>query len=471
VPSSSLPDPGTGDIAPAVTEAPLTRGIGLLAATSLNVTNMVGIGPFITIPVFMSHMGGPQALVAWVIAAVVVVCDGLVWCELAAAFPGSGGTYHFFRRAYAGTPGAGLMPFLYIWTFLASGALELASGYIGIAMYLEYVLKQLAPATVAGADASDAGGISITMTRVFMALCALGISAVLMRRIGDLGKMAIVLWAGSMATVIAVIAAGMAHFQPELLEIPPEAFRADKAFFTGLGLAMLVAIYDYFGYYNVCYLGDEVRDPSRTLPRSVLLSIAIVATVYFGMNLCIIGVIPWQEVVKSDYIGSEFMERLFGTGVAVAFTFMILWTAIACLFSMTLGYSRIPFAAARNGDFLPVFARLHPVKKYPYVSLAFLGVASASLCFFDLGEVITGAVSLRILVQHVGQIAALDRVRKLRRDVVLPFRMRLYPLPILIAHAGWMFALWSAGWLWGLVAYGMTALGCVVYWVWKGRRR
>ena len=432
---------------------------------------MVGIGPFITIPVFMSHMGGPQALVAWVIAAVVVVCDGLVWCELAAAFPGSGGTYNFFRRAYDGTPAGGLMPFLYIWTFLASGALELASGYIGIALYLEFVLQQLAPSMVAGADAAASGPITITTTRIFMALCALGISVVLMRKIGDLGKAAVVLWAGSMATVITVIAAGVAHFQPELVRIPPDAFRADKAFFEGLGLAMLVAIYDYFGYYNVCYLGDEVRDPSRTLPRSVLLSIAIVATVYFGMNLCIIGVIPWQEVVQSDYIGSEFMQRLFGTGVAVAFTFMILWTAIACLFSMTLGYSRIPYAAARNGDFFPVFARLHPVHRYPYVSLAFLGVASAALCFFDISDVITGAVALRILVQHVGQIAALHYVRTRRPDVVLPFRMRLYPVPSIVAGVGWVFALWSSGSVWWAAAVGMTALGCVVYWAWRGRGR
>jgi len=462
--SASAPDPGAGDAAPAGTEAPLTRGIGLLAATSLNVTNMVGIGPFITIPLFMTKMGGPQALVAWVAAAVVVVCDGLVWCELAAAFPGSGGTYSFFRHAFAGTRIAGLMPFLFIWTFLASGALELASGYIGIAMYLEYVFPGL------GGPAGGAEGIlTFTIGRVLMAMCALCLAAVLMRRIGALGKFAVILWAGSMATVLTVIVSGIVHFDPALLEIPPGALRVDTAFFGGLGGAMLIAIYDYFGYYNVCFLGDEVRNPSKTLPRSVLLSIAIVATVYLMMNLSIIGVIPWQEVIKSEYIGSEFMERLFGRGVAVAFTFMILWTAIACLFSMTLGYSRIPYAAARNGDFLRVFARLHPEGRYPYVSLGFLGVASAALCFFELGDVVTGAVALRILVQHLGQIAALHYVRKRRPDVVLPFRMRLYPLPSIIAIVGWIFVLWSSGWVW--VVLGMTALGCVVYRAWRGRGR
>ena len=120
--------------------APLARGIGLVQATSLNVANMVGVGPFITIPLFVAAMGGPQALVGWIVAAVLVLCDGLVWSELGAALPGSGGTYHFLREIYGRYRGGRLIAFLFIWQFLISGTLELASGYIGAAGYLAYAV-------------------------------------------------------------------------------------------------------------------------------------------------------------------------------------------------------------------------------------------------------------------------------------------------------------------------------------------
>jgi amino acid transporter len=320
----------------------MERSLGLLQATSLNIANMVGIGPFITIPAFIAAMQGPQAMIAWGFAALVVLCDGLVWSELGAALPGSGGSYHFLKTVFGPMRYGRVVPFLFIWQFLISGALEMASGYIGALNYLRYA----APNWMGGWESYPGGDRWIAVGAVVL------VTALLCQRIGKIGWLSVWMTAGTLLTVLLVIVAGLFHFDPSHLALPEEAFRFDQRFATGLGAAMLIAIYDYLGYYNICHLGEEVREPARTIPRAIISSVIVIALIYWTMNLCIIGVIPWQEAMHSKNIAADFMERLFGRPWAVAFTWLILWTAIACMFSITLGYSRIPFAAARSGDFL-----------------------------------------------------------------------------------------------------------------------
>jgi amino acid transporter len=438
---------------------PLERGLGLLQATSLNVANMVGIGPFITIPLFIAAMGGPQAMVGWVVAAVLVLCDGLVWSELGAALPGSGGTYHFLKRIFGAYRWGRVLPFLFIWQFLISGTLELASGYIGMMNYVKYALPGLEPALrrwhVPGGMAAVA------------ALTVVVVTALLCRRIRAVGWLAVAMCAGTVITVTAVIVAGLTHFNPSLLQMPPGAFTLNRAWFGGLGAAMLIAIYDYLGYFNVCHLGDEVRDPGRTIPRAVILSVVIIAAVYLTMNLSIIAVVPWQEAMKSENIAALFMERLFGRTAAVAFTVLVIWTALASLFAGTLGYSRIPFAAAREGDFFPAFALLHRTGHYPVVSLLSLSALTAVFCFFSLDVVISAAVSVRILVQFIGQIVALHLLRTTRPDVPMPFKMWLYPLPSLVALVGWSFV-WVTSGRQVLLSGGLViVLGVAVFFAWQ----
>jgi amino acid transporter len=276
-----------------------------------------------------------------------------------------------------------------------------------------------------------------------------------------------VLCAGTIITVLTVIVAGLANFNADLLTLPPEGIRFDRTFASGLGAAMLIAIYDYLGYYNICHLGDEVQNPGRTIPLAVMISVVLVAAIYLTMNIAIIGVIPWQEAMESENIASLFMERLYGRSVAIGFTALILWTSLACMFAITLGYSRIPYAAAKSGDFFPVFATLHATGRFPVVSLAVLGSLTAVFCFFSLQAVIDAAVTVRILVQFVAQIHALHLVRTTRPDIVLPFRMWLYPLPSLLALAGWLFVLSTAQPLILLASLGVIVSGCVAYVIWR----
>jgi amino acid transporter len=458
-PTPQAGTPGAGNAASIDESGGLVRGLGLLQATALNVSNMVGIGPFITIPLFIAAMGGPHALVGWVVAAVLVLCDGLVWSELGAALPGSGGTYHFLREVFGRYRWGRIMPFLFIWQFLISGTLEMASGYIGSVDYLKYVFPSLEQSLV---DRGIPGGLSW-----LAAGACIAVTAVLCRRIQIVGWLGVALCVGTIATVLTMIVAGLAHFNTSLLEIPPNAFRMDRKFASGLGAAMLIAIYDYLGYYNICHLGDEVRDPGRTIPRAVIVSVIIVATIYLTMNVCIIAVVPWQQAMVSQNIAAQFMETLFGRNVAVAFTWLILWTVAACMFAITLGYSRIPYAAARNGDFFGIFAYLHPRDRYPVVSLLAIGGLTAVFCFFPLQDVITAAVTVRIVVQFVGQIVALHVLRVSRPDIRLPFRMWLYPIPSLVALAGWLFVLATSGWSFVLAGIGVVASGCNVYAAWQ----
>jgi amino acid transporter len=293
------------------------------------------------------------------------------------------------------------------------------------------------------------------------------IGVLLARHIRAVGWLAVVLMAGTLLTALVVIVAGLAHFDSSLVTMPPGAFKLSPSWFAGLGIAMQIAIYDYLGYYNVCHLGDEVRDPARTIPRAVILSIVVVVAVYLTMNLSILGVVPWQEAMRSENIAATFMERLFGRQVAVAFTGLIIWTAIASVFAGTLGYSRIPYAAARAGDFFAVFGRLHPNGRYPWVSLLVLTMLTASFCFVSLGQLISAAVTVRILVQFVGQIVALHLLRTAQRDRPLPFRMWLYPLPSLVALCGWLFLFATSGQLVLLSGVGVLISGIVVFFVWQ----
>ncbi len=431
----------------------LNRGLGLLQATGLNIANMVGIGPFITIPAFIAAMSGPQAMIAWVLAAVLVLCDGLVWSELGAALPGSGGTYHFLKRIYGRYRWGRILPFLFIWQFMVSGAMEMASGYIGALSSLEYAMPGLVErfGTIPGG------------TRWILVLAVVLITILLCRRIESIGWIAILMTCGTLLTVALVILSGCWYMDWSKIDFPENAFRLDSQFASGLGAAMLIAIYDYLGYYNVCHLGDEVREPSKTIPRAVMGSVILIALIYMTMNLCIIGVVPWRQAMESKNIAADFMETLYGRPWAVAFTWLILWTAAACMFSITLGYSRIPFAAARQGDFYGVFGKLHPEGRYPWVSLLALGVLTSLFCFLDLTTVISAAVCVRIVVQFLGQIVALHIVRTTRPDIHLPFRMWFYPIPSLIAAVGWVFVLATADRFALLLSLGVVLSGLGVY--------
>jgi amino acid transporter len=423
-------------------------------------SNMIGIGPFITIPLLLSAMGGPQAMLGWIVAVVIIIPDGMVWSELGASLPGSGGTYTYLREGYGRETYGRLMAFLFIWQFILSGPLEIASGYIGFAKYAGYLWQGITPRESL-IVAAIVGAINIIL---------------LYRRITFIGTITVILWAGTLLTTVGVIVSGAMHFDAKLaFDFPPGAFNFSLGFLLGLGAASRVGVYDYLGYYDVCYIGEEVKDPGRVIPRSIIISILAVALIYFAINLSIIGVVPWREFVpaeshpNSDFIVSIFMEKLYGSKVATIFTAMVLWTAFGSVFALLLGYSRIPYAAAVDGYFFNIFGRLHPKKHFPYVSLIVIGTISIICSFLSLGLVIDALITTRILIQFIGQIFAVSLLRKRAPDMRRPYKIWLYPLPNLIALLGWIFIFATSNWQVILFGLGSLACGLVLFFVWCWR--
>ncbi len=430
----------------------------MLQATALNMVNMIGIGPFITIPLLMSAMGGPQAMLGWAAAMVLVIFDGMVWSELGASMPGTGGSYVYLREGYGHQTWGRLMAFLFIWQFIFSGPLEIASGYIGFASYLGYTWTGL------------------KQSQVVVIGAAVGILNVILlyRHIGSIGKITVSLWIGTILTAGAVIVSGLLHFNPRVaFDFPPDAFRFSWGFVWGLGASARIGIYDYLGYYDICYLGGEVKNPGRVIPRSVILSVVVVALLYFAINLSVIGVVPWREFVpaemhhNSGFIVSVFMEKLYGRPVATVFTAMVLWTAFGSVFALLLGYSRIPYAAAQDGYFFRIFGRLHPQKSFPHVSLVVIGLISIGCAFLPLGAVIDALLISRILVQFMGQVGAVALLRKRRPDMERPYRIWLYPLPTIAALLGWLFVFCTSGGKTISFGLGTLVLGIVVFLIWS----
>lgn len=437
---------------------PLLRRFGLLQATALNMSNMIGVGPFITIPLLMSALGGPQAMLGWVVAVLIAIPDGMVWSELGAAMPGSGGTYVYLRDGYGRESFGRLMAFLFIWQFILSGPLEIASGYIGFARYTGYIWQ----------------GITANETLLVAALVGVVNIVLLYRRITSIGTITVSLWIGTLLTTLAVIVTGAMNFNAaRAFDFPPGAFTFSVGFLFGLGAASRIGVYDYLGYYDICYIGDEVKDPGRTIPRSIIISVVGVALIYFAMNLSIIGVVPWREFVpaeahpESGFVVSIMMEKIYGSKIATIFTAMVLWTAFGSVFALLLGYSRIPYAAALDGYFFKVFGWLHPTKRFPYVALLVLGVISIVCSFFSLDVVIDALITTRILVQFIGQIFALILLRRRAPDMPRPYRMWLYPLPSIIALVGWVFIFATANRPVILLGLGTLSLGAIFFFVWS----
>lgn len=419
-------------------ETHLRRQLGFTGALSTNIIDMVGVGPFITLPLIVTAMGGPQAMLGWMLGALLSLADGCTWSELGTVYPEAGGSYAYLKFAYPPKLGK-VLGFLYAWQLIFSAPLSIASGCIGFAQYATWFLP----------------GFSHTAQTALALAACLACTALLFQPIRKIGTVTRVLGGVVIATLLGVIAIGFTHFSPSLaFSFPANAFHLNGAFFNGLGAGLLIAAYDYWGYYNVCFLGAEVREPSRTIPRAVIGAIVIVGLLYLLMNISVLGVLPWQSLTHSSsaerqytmaaFVQTAFASHTWAHAAASITVVLIAIASLASVYALLLGYSRIPYAAARDGNFPAVFARLHPRHGFPVVSLGVLCLVTLICCLFRLQEVIASLVVLRIVFQFLLQgIAVLlpkHRAERLRNG---RFRMPLYPLPSLIATGTFVFILLS----------------------------
>jgi fructoselysine transporter len=433
----------------------LERGLGLKEAVALNMIEIVGIGPFVVTSLVIKAMGGPQALVAWIAGAALATLDAFVWSELGAAMPRAGGTYVFLREAYGPGRWGRLMSFLFVWQTFVQAPLSIASASIGFARYAGY----LHPLTTLEAKAVSGGLVLFLVVLLY-------------RRITTIGKISVLLWTGVIATLLWLIWGGASHFNAKMaFDFPPGAFSLSWIWFAGLGSAMVNTVYSYWGYYNICHLGGEIRNPEKNIPRGIFFSILGITVLYLAMQISILGVVPWREAQNSKFIVSTFVETLYGHHAAQAATWMVLWVALASVFSVLLGYSRVPYSAALDGNFFPVFGRLHPTKHFPYVSLLVLGgLAFLFSVTLKLETAIKGILAMRLLVQFIGQAVGVILLRRRWGTARLPFKMWLYPLPAVLTMFGWAWLFWQTGTArkWGIAE---ISLGTLAFLIWARKMR
>ncbi|GAB3733281.1 APC family permease [Spirosoma lituiforme] len=418
--------------------------------------DMVGIGPFVVLPLVIKTLGGPLFMWAWVLGAFVSMIDAFVWAELGAAFPQAGGSYNFLKISYGERRWGRLLSFLYVWQTLIQAPLVMASGAIGFAQYASYLMPL---------DEWQRKGVSGAAVLIIIAL--------LYRKIDSIGKIGLVMWGAVLLTLGWIIIGGLSNARIPLADTFQSIGSVSGGVLAvGLGQASVKTIYCYLGYYNVCHLGSEIQKPTRNIPASMFISIAGIAALYLLMNLSVVSVVPWQIAQNSNFIVSTFVETLYGPDAAKLATVLVLLVAFSSLFAVLLGYSRVPYAAAVDGQFFKVFAKLHPTRQFPYVSLLFLGgLGFVFSLLFRLGDVITAILAMRIVIQFVGQAVGLMLLHRRRAASEFPFRMPLYPLPVLLVIGIWLFIFFSTGPKFMLSGITVIGLGIVAFLISAGVRK
>ena len=430
------------------------QSIGLISATAINMNSMCGVGPFITIPAMVSVMGGPRALLGWILGSIVAMADGLVWAELGAAMPGAGGSYLFLREAFQYRSGK-LLPFLFVWTAILSLPLILSCGVIGFYQYLGTFVPNLSPV--------ENHVIGLAMVAAVVAL--------LYRRIESVPIINIALWGVTLAAMGVTIAASFSHFDAGRALDFSQSWMGNGSFLAGLGSGLVIALYDYTGYGTTAYMGAELKNPGRVMPGSIILSILAIGALYLSMQLGILGAAPWQQVAKSTNVASAVVGKYWGQKGAILVSVLVMIAAAASIFTGLLGSSRVLFNAARDGVFFASFGKLHPRLHFPHIALLVMGLIVAIGSFFAVPAVINILTGVTVLIQSLGQVVALTVLRKRQPSLHRPYRQTFYPLPSLISLVGWSYAFVALDKLSIFLSFAWVAFGCIAFMIYARARK
>ncbi len=431
--------------------AKLERKLSLLHATAINMIDMVGIGPFVVLSVVAQIMGGPYFLYAWIAGAFLSYVDAMVWSQLGAALPRAGGSFHFLKEGY-GKKWGQMMSFLFVWQTMIQAPLVIASAAIGFSQYANYFFH-----------------LSFFQEKAVSGAVVILVTSLLYRKIESIGKISVFLWVGVLGTMAWIIFGGIAHgnFLEPIKHIN-DGIELKHGFAAALGFASVKTIYSYLGYYNVCHLGGEIKNPSKNIPRSMFISITGIAILYLAMNISVASVLPFQTIIESKYVVSAYIQALYGPNAGAIVTVLILLVAFASLFAATLGYSRIPYAAAQDKSFFSFFAKVHPTLHFPHRSLLVLGaIAFVFSLLFRLKEVIDAILAMRILIQFIGQAIGLLLLFKRKGKSFFPWKMPLYPLPLILAILIWIFIFISTGQKMMIGGLVVISLGLIVFFIAK----
>ncbi|KAJ8603315.1 hypothetical protein CTAYLR_009034 [Chrysophaeum taylorii] len=408
-----------------------SRKLGLREALGLNFLNMFGTGPLITLPLLLraTRPHGPHALIGYACAGFVATCDSLVWAELGARFPISGGSQTYLKETLGP-----LAAFVFVWQFILAGPLEVASGFAAMANYVSYVVH-----------------LERVETGV-LACIACALAALLAHR--ELARTTLVASAISLLAIAFILVSGFANFRhfesANGWTGRGSSFSTDRLFApTGLlfslGRTMRIGIYDYTGYFDVNFVGDQLENPRRTIPVACIGSCVATGIVYFLVYVAIVGVLPWDGddgFVKrcSDrdqcYVAALFAERIVGQNFARAFALVVSLTIFGSCFALLVGYATVPYAASRDSLFFSWFSANATTDR----SLCVVGTIACALCFVDLDVLVEAVATTRLVAQFAAQAFGLWLLKS--RPETRPsssFNLPLHPIPQLVVILAFAF--------------------------------
>jgi len=404
-----------------------------LQACGMNLMFMFGTGPLITVPYCIAAVSpmGPHALIGYGIALVACMCDSCVCGEIGSMWPYSGGTYVYLRELYGSETWGRMAAFIFLWQFLFTGPAEVASGFIAISEYLVYFNPDEFTQAV----------------RILLSLSLLGVATtLLLRNVKDIGSVTLILTGITIFAMGFTLIAGFSDWHPEYLEAPKGAFKgvATWGMMRSVIGAARFGVYDMTGYYDVCFMGEEVVNPRRTIPLSCVITCCVVGVICLFIYLAILGHLDYTTFAYKYVEGSDemqmgimsiFTESVTGSRpVACIMTIVVACTIFGSVFSMMLGFAFVLFSAARDGYFFEWFAHKSntSMPDHALLTIAFFG---GVWCFFSLDRVIEAMTTLLVLVQFAGQSAGLLWYRYNTPKEEQPtdtWRMPLYPLPAIM---------------------------------------
>ena len=438
----------------------LQRGLGLLEATTLVVGGTIGASIFLVPSAVAAEVNAPGlALLTWVLTGFLALTGALSFAELASAIPETGGTYQFLKRAFPGTPIAFLFGWMMFFAYAAGATAvvtSMAAQYAGhfLARFVEF-------------DGMAPRAFAVGIIGLLAFTNCLGV-----RQGAQTQNVLTFLKLGGILAIVGIcffVGEGKSSpFQPML---PPETSGAEIV--GSVGTAMILSIFSYSGWYFITHVAGEVRDPARTLPRSIFIGIGIVLVLYLAVNAGFLYALPFDRVKSSPRIAADALDAAVGPLGADVIAVVVILSALGSSNAQLLNYPRIVFSLSRDGYFFERLGRIHPTRQTPTVAIIAFASVAAFFALIGTYQQILSFVGFVIQLFMALTVVGLIVLRRREPELPRPFKVPGYPIVPLLYLA---ILTWYLGNLLvnrlgpSLVGIGIVLTGLPFYWYWRRKR-
>ncbi len=420
----------------------LVRGLGLFDATLLIVGSVIGSGIFFAPSIMAGYLQSPGLLLGlWLVGGLLTLAGALSYAELAAALPRAGGQYVYLREAFSP-----LFGFLYGWTLL--GAIN--TGFVAavavafaktLGFFLPGVGEEHVLLAVAGLRFSSAQAVALAVIAVLTWLNVTGLrTGAAVQNAFTVAKLAAI--AALVVMAVATARGDTANFRPLLgLALGPEGLKL--GLFAALAGAMSKALFSYDAWTSVTFAAEEVKEPEKNLPRSLLLGTLGVTAAYGAAVAVYLYVVPIDQMarVAENRIATEAAVRIIGPAGGAFIALAVLVSTFGCVNGLTLAGARVVYAMARDGLFFRGTATVHPRYRTPAAALVLHGAVAAALTLSGTYSDLLTLTAFSSLLFNVLTVIGLFVLRRRRPDLPRPYRVWAYPVAPLLYVAVALFFL------------------------------